>query len=170
MMLQPQELPMHQSTPVSGIECFGHCCNEGLIMQKMAELIALRSLMKVRVLENISSEGSISLREPSQKTGAQKSLLGSFDPTLITRQVKNYSGDVTGKPLVSHRDTSCLVTRHLLTAHRANAAHGHRHRLPMSDRERRVRTHSILTSVSIYARDSLPANVRLTHHPLPTIL
>jgi hypothetical protein len=69
-----------------------HACNVSanigtpavvLNFMQMAELIAIRSLMKMRVLENIPLESAISLQELSAKTGAQDSLLGSFPPQLF---------------------------------------------------------------------------------------
>lgn len=41
----------------------------------MAELLALRTLMKMHVFENIPSDGTISVPNLAQKTGAQESLL-----------------------------------------------------------------------------------------------
>jgi hypothetical protein len=54
---------------------------------QMAELITVRSLMKMRVLENIPLESSISLQELSKKTGAQDSLLGLFPPSSSLKDV-----------------------------------------------------------------------------------
>lgn len=44
----------------------------------MAELIAIRTFMKLKVLETIPLTRSISLQELSKATGAQESLLGIF--------------------------------------------------------------------------------------------
>jgi hypothetical protein len=50
---------------------------------KMAELVAIRTFMKLKVLEAIPLTGSISLPELSKITGAQESLLGMFELFLI---------------------------------------------------------------------------------------
>jgi hypothetical protein len=42
----------------------------------MAELIAIRTFIKLKVLEAIPTTGSISLANLAEKTGAQESLLG----------------------------------------------------------------------------------------------
>jgi len=42
----------------------------------MAELVAIRTFMKLRVLDAIPRTGSISLQDLSKATGAQDSLLG----------------------------------------------------------------------------------------------
>jgi hypothetical protein len=42
----------------------------------MAELIAIRTFIKLNVLEAIPSTGSISLQDLANATGAQDSLLG----------------------------------------------------------------------------------------------
>lgn len=43
----------------------------------MAELIAIRTFIKLKVLEAIPATGSISLQDLAKATGAQESLLGS---------------------------------------------------------------------------------------------
>jgi hypothetical protein len=43
----------------------------------MAELIAIRTFMKLKVLENIPETSSISLQNLAKATGVQDSLLGS---------------------------------------------------------------------------------------------
>jgi len=48
----------------------------------MAELIAIRTFMKLRVLEAIPETGSISLAELAGKTGVQPSLLGELPSFL----------------------------------------------------------------------------------------
>lgn len=42
----------------------------------MAELVAIRTFMKLKVLEAIPLEGGISVQDLSKATGAQESLLG----------------------------------------------------------------------------------------------
>jgi hypothetical protein len=49
-----------------------------LAVGKMAELVALRTFIKLKVLESIPETGSISLRDLAQATGAQESLLGTY--------------------------------------------------------------------------------------------
>lgn len=44
----------------------------------MAELVAIRTFMKLKVLEAIPREGPISLEDLSKATGAQDSLLGRW--------------------------------------------------------------------------------------------
>jgi hypothetical protein len=44
----------------------------------MAELIALRTFIKLKVFVAIPESGSISLADLSKATGAQESLLGEF--------------------------------------------------------------------------------------------
>jgi hypothetical protein len=78
LMLAPEEIPMQHSSNVSANIGFPAAV---LNFMQMAELVAIRSLMKMRVLENIPLESSISLQELSKKTGAQDSLLGSFPPS-----------------------------------------------------------------------------------------
>jgi len=78
LMLAPEEMPMQHSSNVSANIGFPAAV---LNFMQMAELVAIRSLMKMRVLENIPLESSISLQELSKKTGAQDSLLGSFPPS-----------------------------------------------------------------------------------------
>ena len=84
LMSAPEEISMQHSSNVSA--------NIGvpavvLNFMQMAELVAIRSLMKMRVLENIPAESSISLQELSEKTGAQDSLLGSFSPSSLLKGV-----------------------------------------------------------------------------------
>lgn len=43
----------------------------------MAELVSIRTLMKLKVLEAIPKEGSISLQNLAKSTGMQESLLGT---------------------------------------------------------------------------------------------
>ena len=75
LMLGPEEMvAQHCSSVSTNVGFWLRVLN----FMQMAELIAIRSLMKMRVLENIPPEGSISLRDLSRKTGAQDSLLGSF--------------------------------------------------------------------------------------------
>jgi hypothetical protein len=56
----------------------------------MTELVAIRTLLKLKALENIPVDGSISLQALAKATGAQESLLGLllmlyqlFQPLLI---------------------------------------------------------------------------------------
>ena len=81
LMLAPEEMPMQHSSNVSANIGFPAAV---LNFMQMAELVAIRSLMKMRVLENIPLESSISLQELSKKTGAQDFLLGSFPPSSFT--------------------------------------------------------------------------------------
>lgn len=81
LMLAPEEMPMQHSSNVSANIGFPAAV---LNFMQMAELVAIRSLMKMRVLENIPLESAISLQELSKKTGAQDSLLGSFPPSSFT--------------------------------------------------------------------------------------
>lgn len=46
----------------------------------MAELIAIRTFIKLRVLEAIPKDGPISLEDLAKKTGVQDSLLGTLVP------------------------------------------------------------------------------------------
>jgi hypothetical protein len=45
----------------------------------MAEAVAIRTFIKLKVLEAIPETGSISLQDLSKATGAQGSLLGKWD-------------------------------------------------------------------------------------------
>lgn len=45
----------------------------------MAEAVAIRTFMKLKVLEAIPATGSISLQDLSKATGAQESLLGKAE-------------------------------------------------------------------------------------------
>jgi hypothetical protein len=47
----------------------------------MAEVIAIRTFMKLKVFENIPLDGSISLQDLAKATGAQESLLGNVNPS-----------------------------------------------------------------------------------------
>ena len=48
----------------------------------MAEVIAIRTFLKLKVLENIPLDGSISLQDLAKATGAQESLLGNINPCI----------------------------------------------------------------------------------------
>lgn len=50
----------------------------------MAELIAIRTFMKLRVLDAIPTTGSISLEDLSKATGVQDSLLGMYPVSMAT--------------------------------------------------------------------------------------
>ncbi len=49
----------------------------------MAEAVAIRTFMKLKVLEAIPPTGSISLHDLAKATGAQESLLGTIHPKII---------------------------------------------------------------------------------------
>jgi hypothetical protein len=49
---------------------------------KMVELAAIRTFMKLKILEAIPLTGSISLQELSKATRAQESLLGMLKPPI----------------------------------------------------------------------------------------
>ncbi len=55
----------------------------------MAEAVAIRTFMKLKVLEAIPEVGSISLQDLSKATGAQDSLLGLLEsqPDFETRKM-----------------------------------------------------------------------------------
>lgn len=50
-------------------------------LRQIAELVAIRTFMKLKVLDAIPEEGSISLKDLSAATGVQASLLGMIDTT-----------------------------------------------------------------------------------------
>jgi len=50
----------------------------------MLELVAIRTLLSLHVLKKIPLDGSISLQELSQATGAQDSLLGTFSLNIAS--------------------------------------------------------------------------------------
>jgi hypothetical protein len=50
----------------------------------MIELVAIRTLMSLHVLEKIPQDGSISLQELSEATGAQDSLIGTSFFTRVS--------------------------------------------------------------------------------------
>jgi hypothetical protein len=56
----------------------------------MAEVVAIRTFMKLKVLEKIPLEDSISLQDLAKATGAQESLLGDYIPPAFL--VKSYRG------------------------------------------------------------------------------
>ena len=53
----------------------------------MAEVVAIRTFMKLKVLEKIPLEDSISLRDLAKATGAQESLLGDYILPAFPRKV-----------------------------------------------------------------------------------
>lgn len=53
---------------------------------QMAEVIAVRTFMKLKVLDAIPKEGSISLEDLSKATGVQDSLLGMHSGPLHYRR------------------------------------------------------------------------------------
>jgi hypothetical protein len=48
----------------------------------MAEAVAIRTFMKLRVLEAIPATGSITLHDLAKATGAQESLLGTLEMSI----------------------------------------------------------------------------------------
>jgi hypothetical protein len=55
---------------------------------QIAELVAIRTFMKLKVLDAIPKEGSISLEDLSKATGAQDSLLGTCSRAIIDQLCK----------------------------------------------------------------------------------
>jgi hypothetical protein len=53
------------------------------LFPQMAEVVAIRTFMKLKVLEKIPLEGSISLGDLAKATGAQESLLGDYIPPIF---------------------------------------------------------------------------------------
>ena len=57
----------------------------------MAESVAIRTFMKLKVLEAIPTTGSISLQDLAKATGAQESLLGIENSFLFTTASLSYT-------------------------------------------------------------------------------
>lgn len=56
---------------------------------QMAELIAIRTFIKLKVLERIPETGAISLQDLAKATGVQDSLLGSITKVQINPMKSN---------------------------------------------------------------------------------
>lgn len=69
-LVSPEQLPNYHGLNV----CFSHLAS--WLTGQMAELVAIRTFMKLKVLDAIPTSGSISLSDISKKTGAQESLIG----------------------------------------------------------------------------------------------
>jgi hypothetical protein len=57
----------------------------------MAELIAIRTFMKLKILEKIPLNGSISVQELAKATGAQESLLGNINPAIVPQKLVSHT-------------------------------------------------------------------------------